>query len=201
VSDRPVDLYGLPDDLSPPGDDGAADHLLNASVPSIELPSTGDEPVKLANIARETLVLYVYPQTGIPGQPVPDGWNQIPGARGCTPQSCAFRDRAQALVDLGAAVFGLSAQSLDEQHEFAEREHLPYPLLNDSEFRLSEELELPTFKANGARSYRRLTFIARRESSRSSTPSSRRRPTPTKSSRGFKASLFEQIGQRQCEPR
>ena len=108
------------------------------------------------------MVVYVYPQTGVPGQPLPAGWDRTPGARGCTPQNCAFRDSAQELADLGATVFGLSAQSLDQQREFGEREHLPYPLLNDSEFRLAEESGQPTFEANGVRYYRRLTFVARR---------------------------------------
>jgi peroxiredoxin len=98
----------------------------------------------------------------VPGRPLPAGWDRIPGARGCTPQSCAFRDSAAELADLGAAVFGLSAQSLDEQREFAKREQIPYPLLNDSEFRLAGELGLPTFTAGEGRYYRRLTFIAQR---------------------------------------
>lgn len=124
--------------------------------------ATNGESIDLAAAADEgTLVVYVYPQTGVPGQPVPDGWDKIPGARGCTPQSCAFRDSARGLAGFGATVFGLSAQSLDEQREFAEREHLPYALLNDSEFSLAEEFGLPTFEANGVRYYRRLTFIAR----------------------------------------
>lgn len=116
----------------------------------------------MADAAQGTLVVYDYPKTGVPGQLLPSGWDRIPGARGCTPQSCAFRDSAQELAGLGGTVFGLSAQSLDEQREFAAREHIPYPLLNDSEFRLAEELGLPTFKAeDGSRYYRRLTFVAR----------------------------------------
>jgi peroxiredoxin len=154
------DLHALPDDLPIPEDDGAADPLPDAVVPSVVLQGTGGESVDLAAAACGTLVVYVYPQTGVPGQPLPAGWDRIPGARGCTPQSCAFRDNAQALADLGATVFGLSAQSLVDQREFAEREHIPYPLLNDSEFRLAGELGLPTFEADGNRYYRRLTFIA-----------------------------------------
>lgn len=156
------DLHALPDNLPVPEDDGAADHLLDSKVPSVTLMATGDSAVNLADEASSGswLVVYAYPQTGAPGQPVPPGWDDIPGARGCTPQSCAYRERAPALADLGASVFGLSGQSLSEQREFAEREHLPYPLLNDSEFRLAQELGLPTFEANGSRYYRRLTFIA-----------------------------------------
>jgi len=163
MSDQTPDLHALPADLPVPEDDGAADHLLNSVVPSVVLQATNGEFIDLAAVADAgILVVYVYPQTGVPGQPVPDGWDRIPGARGCTPQSCAFRDSARGLAGLGATVFGLSAQNVGEQREFAEREHLPYPLLNDIKFRLAEEFGLPTFEANGVRYYRRLTFIARR---------------------------------------
>ncbi|HET7764972.1 MAG TPA: peroxiredoxin [Burkholderiales bacterium] len=131
-------------------------------MPSVVLPATVGEAVDLAEAGSGTLVVYVYPKTGVPGRPLPAGWDLIPGARGCTPQSCAFRDSAQELTGLGATVFGLSAQSLEEQREFAEREHIPYPLLNDSEFRLTAALGLPTFEdEEGNRYYRRLTFVAR----------------------------------------
>lgn len=164
MTQEPANLHVLPADLPVPEDDGAADHLMDAAVPSVVLPATVGEPVDLAALAGGDgfLVVYVYPQTGVPGRPVPAGWDRIPGARGCTPQSCAFRDSACELAGLGATVFGLSAQAFEEQREFATRERLPYPLLNDSEFRLAAELGLPTFEANGARYYRRLTFIARR---------------------------------------
>lgn len=162
MSEIPGDIHALPGDLPIPDDDGAADHLLNTLVPSIVLPATAGPAVDLTEAARGTLVVYVYPKTGVPGQPLPAGWDRIPGARGCTPQSCAFRDSIQELVDLGATVFGLSAQGLDEQREFSEREHIPYPLLNDSKFRLATEMGLPTFEDQDAnRYYRRLTFIAR----------------------------------------
>lgn len=158
---EPTDLHRLPENLPIPADDGAADHLPGAVLPSLVLSSTADVGVGLATAGDEgALVIYVYPQTGVPGRPLPLGWDRIPGARGCTPQSCAFRDSSNELADLGATVYGLSAQGLDEQRDFAVREHLSYPLLNDSEFRLAEELRLPTFEANGARYYRRLTLIA-----------------------------------------
>jgi len=162
VSDKP-DLHALPGSLPVPEDDGAANHLLDSHVPDIALMATTGSEINLADVssAGKWLVVYAYPQTGVPGRPVPPGWDDIPGARGCTPQSCAFRDGARALADLEASVFGLSGQSLDEQREFAEREQLPYPLLNDSAFRLAAEWGLPTFEANGSRYYRRLTFIAR----------------------------------------
>ncbi|HEX8690694.1 MAG TPA: peroxiredoxin [Solirubrobacterales bacterium] len=155
-------LHELPDDLPVPEDDGAADHLPGATLPPVVLDATSGKPVALAAASdRGFLVLYVYPKTGVPGKALPTGWDRIPGARGCTPQSCAFRDSAAELAELGAKVFGLSAQPLAEQVEFARREHLPYPLLNDSEFRLGEALRLPTFAADGNRYYRRLTLIAR----------------------------------------
>ncbi len=156
-----TDLHVLPDGLPAPEDDGAADHLPGAPVPSVELPASAGGLVDLALAARETLVVYVYPGTGVPGRPLPAGWDQVPGARGCTPQSCAFRDHVRELDELGASVMGLSGQDGREQREFAEREHIPYPLLNDSEFVLASKLGLPTFQLDGARYYRRLTFVAR----------------------------------------
>jgi peroxiredoxin len=154
-------LHELPDDLPVPEDDGAADHLAGAVLPSVALDATVGERVDLGAVAAGTLVVYVYPKTGVPGQALPAGWDRIPGARGCTPQSCAFRDSAAELAELGATVFGLSAQPIAEQREFAEREHLAHPLLNDSAFRLAEGLRLPTFETGGARYYRRLTVVAR----------------------------------------
>jgi peroxiredoxin len=155
-------LHELPDDLPVPEDDGAADHLPGGALPAVALESTAGETVDLAATGEGGfLVVYVYPKTGVPDQPLPAGWDRIPGARGCTPQSCAFRDSAAELLGLGAKVYGLSAQPLCEQREFAAREHLPYPLLNDSGFLLATELALPTFEADGGRYYRRLTFIAR----------------------------------------
>jgi peroxiredoxin len=161
--DRSPDFHLLPEDLPLPEDDGSAKNLLDAPVPPLVLHASRGDRVELASAAENgILVVYVYPQTGVPGQALPEGWDRIPGARGCTPQSCAFRDSAAELAGLGAKVFGLSAQSLDEQREFAEREQIPYPLLNDSKFRLSEELGLPTFRAGEGHYYKRLTFIARR---------------------------------------
>ena len=117
--------------------------------------------VGLRDAAAGTLVLYVYPATGVPGRPLPEGWDDIPGARGCTPENCGFRDLARELDELGATVHGLSAQPLDEQREFAEREHMPYPLLNDTGLALARELDLPTFEVEGRSLYKRLTLIAR----------------------------------------
>lgn len=156
--------YGaLPANLPVPVDDGAAGHLSGMEVPAVELRSTDDEAIVLSGVAERTLVLYVYPRTGVPGEPLLEGWDDIPGARGCTPQNCAFRDLNSELAAVGASIYGLSSQSLAAQTEFAEREGMPYPLLNDESMVLAEPegLGLPTFEASGLRLFKRLTLIAR----------------------------------------
>src|SRR6185312_9252496 len=146
-----------------PLDDGAAAHLMGMRLPALALASTRGAEVDLAVAAAAagTLVLYVYPRTGVPGQPSPDGWDAIPGARGCTPQSCAFRDRHAELRAAGADVLGLSAQPASEQAEFAAREHIPFALLSDPTLRLAAALRLPTFEAGALRLYKRITLIVR----------------------------------------
>jgi peroxiredoxin len=156
-----VNPYVLPDDLPVPADDGAADHLDGMEMPSVSLRSTSGGEVDLRAAAAGTLVLYVYPRTGRPGEALPEGWDDIPGARGCTPQSCAFRDHFGELRELGADVLGMSTQSLADQVEFAGRVGLPYPVLSDPELELARALSLPTFEVAGMRLYRRLTLIAR----------------------------------------
>jgi len=143
-----------------PVDDGAADGFVGSMIPAISLVSTEGGLYDLEAAAAGRLVVYVYPRTGRPGEPLPDGWDEIPGALGCTPQSCAFRDHLHEFAKLRAAVVGVSAQSSAEQAEFAEREHIPYPLLSDSEMQLHSRLTLPTFQADGILLYKRLTFIA-----------------------------------------
>jgi len=153
--------YGkLPPNLPVPEDDGCADHLTGMELPEVHLSSTLGGAVDLAELSRGRLVAYVYPRTGTPGQPSPSGWDDIPGARGCTPQSCAYRDRLTDFASLGATVVGISAQSPDEQCEFAEREHIPFPLLSDSGLRLRDTLQLPTFEVEQMTLYKRLTIIA-----------------------------------------
>jgi peroxiredoxin len=151
----------LPPGLPVPVDDGAADHLPGQAVPALTLPSTTGEPVDLAAAATGTLVLFCYPMTGRPGQDPPPGWDEIPGARGCTPQACAFRDHHDELAGLGARLLGLSAQSRGEQLEAAGRLGLPYPLLSDPGLALAAALRLPTFQVGSLRLYRRLTLVAR----------------------------------------
>ena len=143
-----------------PVDDGACDHLVGMSVPAIALPSTASRNVALAEIPGRTVV-YAYPRTGVPGEPSPDGWDLIPGVRGCTPQSCSFRDHHQELLDLGAEVFGLSTQTTAFQQEMAIRLHLPFEVLSDADLHLTRALRLPTFEVAGMALIRRLTLILR----------------------------------------
>lgn len=150
------DPYTLPENLPVPVDDGAADHLTGAEVPSVVLDSS-QGPVDVADFG----VVYVYPRTGKPGIPSLPGWDEFPGARGCTPQSCAFRDHAAELAELGATVAGLSTQSLDDQVEFAERNHMPYPVIADPGLALRDAMGLPTFEIAGHTLYKRLAWIAR----------------------------------------
>jgi peroxiredoxin len=155
-----TDFSSLPANLPAPVDDDAANHLPGSDVPAVALPSTLGGELDLAEAARERLVVYVYPRTGVPGEPSPDGWDDIPGARGCTVQSCAFRDAREELARHGATLVGISAQTPAEQAEFAAREHIPYPLLSDHELRLADAMGLPTFQTSGLHLYKRLTFVA-----------------------------------------
>lgn len=150
--------FPLPEDLPRPVDDGAADHLSGLTLPPLALAATDGREVVLNALSGRT-VIYVYPMTGRPGVPLPEGWDTIPGARGCTPQSCAFRDRHAELRALGAAVYGLSAQDSAYQREARERLHLPFELLSDPALQLAAALRLPTFEAAGMRLYKRLTLI------------------------------------------
>ncbi|MDX6466972.1 MAG: hypothetical protein QOI27_2012 [Gaiellaceae bacterium] len=149
------DVYSLPPDLPVPKDDGAADHLLGLELPDLVLESSAG-PVTV----RDIDVLYVYPRSGKPGVPLPAGWDETPGARGCTPQSCAFRDLHDELARTGARVAGLSVQSLDDQREFAARNHMPFPVVSDPERRLGSALGLPTFEIAGLTLYKRCTLVA-----------------------------------------
>jgi peroxiredoxin len=152
-------LLELPKDLPRPIDDGAADHLTGLVLPDLALLATDGAAVNLAKLRGRTVV-YAYPRTGEPGKPLIEGWDAIPGARGCTPQSCAFRDHFAELKQLGVAqLFGLSTQDTTYQREAAERLHLPFAILSDAELNLTRALRLPTFSAGGMTLLKRLTLV------------------------------------------
>jgi peroxiredoxin len=153
------DLSKLPDNLPIPVDDGACDHLLGSRIPSVSLAATSGDTVNLGALPG-TVVVYFYPMIGRPDSPSLVGWNEIPGARGCTPQSCAFRDHHTELKGLAAKVFGVSAQPLEDQKEAKSRLGLPFELLNDSGFALAKALRLPTFEYAKSRLIKRLTVVA-----------------------------------------
>jgi peroxiredoxin len=149
----------LPAGLPVPQDDGACDHLPGTRIPEVWLASTDGFPVNLARIGGRT-VLYCYPRTGKPDQPIPDGWDAIPGARGCTPQSCGFRDHFRELTDAGTShLFGLSTQDTEYQLEAVKRLGLPYSLLSDRELKFVHSLRLPTFRFDSMILIKRLTLV------------------------------------------
>ena len=155
---RADDIHTIPEDLPVPEDDGAADHLLDAVVPPIALTATTGESIRLDEAEHRT-VLFCYPRTGRPDEELPPGWNAIPGARGCTPEACGFRDAHQQFADLGVRVLALSTQDPDYQREMAERLHLPFPVLSDQGLELTRELGLPSFETSGWTLLKRLTLV------------------------------------------
>lgn len=151
-------LLVLPDNLPVPEDDGDCAHLEGTNMPTIALASTSDSKVDLG-LEDGLVVVYFYPMMGRPDAPPMVGWNEIPGARGCTPQSCSFRDLHSELQTSGAQVYGVSSQFPEDQKEAAQRLHLPFELLSDSNFELTSALRLPTFEYNSLRLIKRLTLI------------------------------------------
>ena len=149
----------LPKDLPVPLNDGACSHLWGKNLPNVVLISTAKKQVNLSQI-KNRVVFYCYPMTGQPGFKLPDGWDSIPGARGCTPQSCSFRNHYQELQTLNTQVYGVSTQSSLVQQEAVERLHLPFELLSDTDFKLVTSLQLPTFEVENQRFIKRLTLIA-----------------------------------------
>jgi peroxiredoxin len=143
-----------------PLDDGLADHLIGMKLPSLSLTATNGTKIDLSQV-EGCFVLYCYPRTGTPNTSLPEGWDQIPGARGCTPQSCAYRDHYQEIKALGAEVFGLSTQATAYQKEMVGRLHLPFRILSDEQFEFQRALNLPTFKVAGMTLLKRLTMIIR----------------------------------------
>jgi peroxiredoxin len=153
-------FFPLPANLPVPVDDGACAHLVGRELPDLALPSTSGPGINLRHRPGWTVV-YAYPLTGRPGVPLPAGWDAIPGARGCTPESCGFRDHHAEIRRLGAEVFGLSSQTTDYQREVHDRLHLPFDLLSDEAFAWADALSLPTFTVDSVRLLRRMTLVCR----------------------------------------
>lgn len=151
--------FPLPANLPKPVDDGAAAHLVGVRMPKVLLCSTAGGIVDVSDLPSVRTVIYCYPMTGVPGQPLPEGWDNIPGARGCTPQTCGFRDHYKELRAAKAEVFGLSTQTTAYQREMAERLQLPFAILSDEAMELSDALPLPTFEVNGVRRLKRITLV------------------------------------------
>lgn len=162
MPDAAFDPMALPTNLPAPEDDGAADHLTGSTVPDVALPATDGRSVSLARIRGQRLVVYAYPRTGRPGEaPLVADWDLIPGARGCTPETCSFRDHHAELSAAGADVFGLSTQDTAYQTELVERLHLPFPILSDANLALTRAWRLPNFDVAGQTLLRRLTMVIR----------------------------------------
>jgi peroxiredoxin len=159
IDPQPAGQFDLPHSLPAPVDDGACQHLVGMTLPSITLLSTAGRRVDVSQLAGR-VVVYCYPRTGQPGEEVPAAWDEIPGARGCTPQACAFRDHYAELRALDTQVFGLSTQDTAYQREAAERLHLPFELLSDTALEFASRLQLPTFEFEGMTLIKRLTLIA-----------------------------------------
>lgn len=153
-------LRTIPDNLPIPIDDNSCSHLTGLLLPNINLNSTSGNIVNLSQISG-LVVIYCYPMTGKPNQNLPDGWILIPGAAGCTPQSCSFRDHYQELIDLNVTVFGISTQSTDDQLEAVNRLHLPFELLSDISLTFANNLKLPIFKVEEKQLLKRVTIIAK----------------------------------------
>jgi len=152
----------LPPNLPVPQDDGAARHLEGMALPDLELPSTSNRRVNLSKISAPRLVLYAYPMTGRPDRKLPQGWDEIPGARGCTPETCGFRDHHKDLATLQAEVFGVSTQDTAYQQEMVKRLEVPFEVLSDEHFALTKALKLPTFTVEGMTLLKRLTLVVRK---------------------------------------
>jgi len=154
-----TNVYEIPKGLPSPQDDGSTDHLKGLRLPNVSLKATDGTTINFGDIFNR-LVIYCYPMTGQPNVALPGDWDQIPGARGCTPQSCSYRDHYQELQALGAEVMGLSVQTTESQKEMVNRLHLPFPVVSDSDYQFQKALNLPTFIAAGMTLLKRVTLIA-----------------------------------------
>ena len=152
------DLLKIPEGLPVPKDDGACDHLQNAVLSDIILESTGNRLVDLKKLSQNPVVLFFYPRTGVPDEPIPEGWDLIPGARGCTPQSCGYNDLLNEFKSLGVEVFGVSSQTTAFQKEFVSRMRINFEILSDCKFELTKHLRLPTFEYAGDELIRRMAL-------------------------------------------
>jgi peroxiredoxin len=142
-----------------PKDDGATRHLRDMRIASVPLRATDGTLVDLSGLKSRS-VIYAYPRTGRPGVDNPPGWDMIPGARGCSPQSCSFRDHFADLKSLGVQnLFGLSTQDPAYQKEAAERLHLPFAILSDENLTLSRAMNFPTFEISGMMLLKRFTMV------------------------------------------
>ncbi len=155
-----ADLLKLPDGLPVPEDDGACKHLPGRDLPALALPSTSGRDVRLDEVSQGRTVLFFYPRSGRPGEPIPAAWDRIPGARGCTPHSCGYRDSFDEFRRRNVAVYGVSSQDTEYQRELVRRTNLPYEMLSDAAFKLTNALRLPTFTFEGIRLIKRLAFVA-----------------------------------------
>lgn len=151
----------LPEDLPIPIDDGKAKHLIGLEMPNISLKSTDLKIKNLKEITKPITVLYVYPKNGVPGKPLPEGWDLIPGARGCTPEACGFRDNFSNFTQENIQVFGLSSQSTSYQSDFVKNQNLSFEIFSDDKFELGDALNLPRFEINNEVLYKRLTLIVK----------------------------------------
>ena len=154
-----TNLNELPANLPRPTDDGGARHLEGMAMPDLELPSTANRRVNLSKISAPRAVIYAYPMTGRPDRQLPKGWDDIPGARGCTPETCGFRDHHKDLAKLHTEVFGVSTQDTPYQQEMVKRLEVPFEVLSDDHLRLTRALNLPTFTVDGMTLMKRLTLV------------------------------------------
>jgi peroxiredoxin len=156
-----TNLNQLPANLPRPKDDGGARHLTGMALPDLELPSTSNRRVNLSKVSAPRTVIYAYPMTGRPDRQLPQGWDDIPGARGCTPETCGFRDHHKDLAKLHAEVFGVSTQDTAYQQEMVKRLEVPFEVLSDEQMAFTRALKLPTFTVDGMTLLKRLTIVAR----------------------------------------